>query len=197
MTQTTSLLALALPVLLILPGCASSLDAYRDEKPTLALDQFFNGRLVAYGMVQDFSGRVTRRFRADISAQWQEGKGVLDEQFYFSDGEQQSRCWTIVKEGNRYRGTAGDIVGEAQGEAQGNTLNWRYTLQVPVNGKVWNIALDDWLYLIDENNLINRTQMKKFGLPVGQLTLHIRKLADDEAFQTRDVESVCTGPEGQ
>ncbi|SEQ51091.1 Protein of unknown function [Amphritea atlantica] len=197
MTQTTSILALALPVLLVLPGCASSLDAYRDEKPTLALDQFFNGRLVAYGIVQDFSGRVTRRFRADISAQWQEAKGVLDEQFYFSDGEQQSRCWTIVKEGNRYRGTAGDIVGEARGEAQGNALNWRYTLQVPVNGKVWNIALDDWLYLIDENNLINRTRMKKFGLPVGQLTLHIRKLADDEAFQTRDAESVCTGPEGQ
>lgn len=196
MTHTALLLALALAAFLILPGCASSLDDYRDEQPSLELDQFFDGRLVAYGMVQDFSGKVTRRFRADISAQWQEEKGTLDERFFFSDGEQQSRCWTIVKQGNRYRGTAGDIVGEALGEVQGNTLNWRYTLQVPVNGRVWNIALDDWLYLIDENNLINRTRMKKFGLPVGQLTLHIRKLSDGEVSQTLPSESGCNPQEG-
>ncbi|UTW04333.1 DUF3833 domain-containing protein [Amphritea atlantica] len=196
MTHTALLLALALAAFLILPGCASSLDDYRDEQPSLELDQFFDGRLVAYGMVQDFSGKVTRRFRADISAQWQEEKGTLDERFFFSDGEQQSRCWTIVKQGNRYRGTAGDIVGEALGEVQGNTLNWRYTLQVPVNGRVWNIALDDWLYLIDENNLINRTKMKKFGLPVGQLTLHIRKLSDGEVSQTLPSESGCNPQEG-
>ena len=195
MTHTALLLALALAAFLILPGCASSLDDYRDEQPSLELDQFFDGRLVAYGMVQDFSGKVTRRFRADISAQWQEEKGTLDERFFFSDGEQQSRCWTIVKQGNRYRGTAGDIVGEALGEVQGNTLNWRYTLQVPVNGRVWNIALDDWLYLIDENNLINRTRMKKFGLPVGQLTLHIRKLSDGEVSQTLPSESGCNPQE--
>ena len=196
MTHTALLLALALAAFLILPGCASSLDDYRDEQPSLELDQFFDGRLVAYGMVQDFSGKVTRRFRADISAQWQEEKGTLDERFFFSDGEQQSRCWTIVKQGNRYRGTAGDIVGEALGEVQGNTLNWRYTLQVPVNGRVWNIALDDWLYLIDEHNLINRTKMKKFGLPVGQLTLHIRKLSDGEVSQTLPSESGCNPQEG-
>lgn len=196
MTHAASLMVLAIPVLLMLPGCASSIDAYRNEKPSLELDQFFNGRLVAYGMVQNFSGKVTRRFRADITAQWQEGRGTLDEQFQFNDGEQQSRCWTLVKQGNRYRGTAGDIVGEALGMVQGNTLNWRYTLQVPVNGRVWNIDLDDWLYLIDENNLINRTKMKKFGLPVGELTLHIRKLSDAEAALAEAVESACEPQEG-
>ena len=81
---------------------------------------------------------------------------------------------------NRYRGTAGDVVGEALGEVQGNALNWQYTLQVPVDGKVWDITLDDWLFLIDENNLINRTKLRKFGLPVGELTLHIRKLSETE-----------------
>ena len=197
MTHTATLMVLALPVLLMLPGCASSIDDYRHEKPALELDQFFNGRLVAYGMVQNFSGKVTRRFRADINARWQDGTGTLDEQFEFNDGEQQSRCWTVVRQGNYYRGTAGDIVGEAKGEVQGNALNWRYTLQVPVNGKVWNIDLDDWLYLIDENNLINRTKMKKFGLPVGELTLHIRKLSDAEAADADAVESACEPQEEQ
>ncbi len=196
MTNSASLIALALPVLLMLPGCASSIDDYRGETPALELDSFFSGRLVAYGMVQNFSGKVTRRFKADITGDWQDGIGTLDEQFMFSDGERQSRCWRLVKEGNRYRGTAEDIVGEALGEVQGNALNWRYTLQVPVDGKVWNIALDDWLYLIDENNLINRTRMKKFGLPVGELTLHIRKLTDEEAANADVVEKACKDGEG-
>lgn len=182
--MSLTLMALSLPLLLILPGCARSVDEYRDEQPALALDRFFNGQLVAYGMVQNFSGKVTRRFRADITAHWQGEQGILDERFVFSDGEQQQRCWRLTKQGNHYRGTAEDIVGEARGEVQGNALNWRYTLQVPVNGKVWDIALDDWLYLIDENNLINRTKMKKWGLPVGELTLHIRKLSDAESAAT-------------
>ncbi|MDO6563335.1 DUF3833 domain-containing protein [Amphritea sp. 1_MG-2023] len=192
MTQTTlSLLALALPVLLILPGCTRSVDEYRDQQPALELNNFFNGQLVAYGMVQDFSGKVTRRFRADIAAHWEGDHGILDEHFSFSDGEQQSRCWHLIKQGNHYRGTAEDIVGEAVGEVQGNALNWRYTLQVPVKGRVWNIALDDWLYLIDENNLINRTKMKKFGLPVGELTLHIRKLKPEEVGVDRPATPSC------
>ncbi|WP_290704341.1 DUF3833 domain-containing protein [Amphritea sp.] len=195
MINMTTFLPLALPILLILPGCAASVDDYRNDKPVLELDRFFDGRLVAYGMVQSFSGKVTRRFKADIIGQWQDDRGTLDEQFFFSDGEQQSRCWKLVKQGNSYRGTAGDIVGEALGEAQGNTLNWRYTLQVPVNGKVWDIYLDDWLYLIDENNLINRTKMKKFGLTVGELTLHIRKLSDAETALVEAVEPACNPAE--
>lgn len=179
--NNAALFTLALPFLLLLPGCASNVKDYQNETPKLALDQFFSGRLVAHGMVQNFSGRVTRRFTADIVAHWDGNTGTLDEQFVFSDGEHQSRCWTLKKQGQRYTGFAADVVGQAEGEARGNALNWRYTLQIPVNGKVWNIDLDDWLYLIDENNLLNRTRMKKFGLPVGELTLHIRKVSDAEA----------------
>lgn len=196
MINMTTFLPFVLPVLLILPGCAATVEDYKDDKPVLELDRFFDGRLVAYGMVQDFSGKVTRRFKADILAHWQDEQGTLDEQFYFNDGELQNRCWKLEKQGNKYRGTAAEIVGEAVGEVQGNTLNWRYTLQVPVNGKVWDIYLDDWLYLIDENNLINRTKMKKFGLPVGELTLHIRKLSEDETAAAEPLESACDETEG-
>lgn len=189
--NNTALFTLALPFLLLLPGCASSIKDYQNETPKLELDQFFSGRLVVHGMVQNFSGRVTRRFTADIVAHWEGNTGILDEQFVFSDGELQSRCWKLLKDGQRYTGFADDVVGKAEGEAQGNALNWQYTLQVPVNGKTWNIDLDDWLYLIDENNLLNRTKMKKFGLPVGELTLHIRKLGEAEAAQMPAHTSAC------
>lgn len=189
--KLTAFLIMALPFLFILPGCSTAVKEYSDEKPELLLEEFFDGRLVAYGMVQNFSGKVTRRFKADIDAHWEGDQGVLDEQFEFSDGELQSRCWRLQKQGNIYLGTAGDIVGEARGEVQGNALNWIYTLQVPVDGKVWNIQLDDWLFLIDENNLINRTKMRKFGLPVGELTLHIRKLTEQESAAMGSYKPAC------
>ncbi len=97
------------------------------------------------------------------------------------------------KQGDRYRGTADDVVGEALGEVHGNTLNWRYRLQIDVNGKVWDVYLDDWLYLVDSDNLINRTKIKKYGLPVGELTLHIRKLKSDEVGNTAEYGTACSG----
>jgi hypothetical protein len=57
----------------------------------------------------------------------------------------------------------------------GNALRWRYVLSLPVDDKVYDVHLDDWMYLIDENTLANRSFMSKFGVEVGQVTLFFRK----------------------
>ena len=67
------------------------------------------------------------------------------------------------------------MVGEAVGEVAGNALRWRYVLSLPVDDKVYDVHLDDWMYLIDENTLANRSFMSKFGVEVGQVTLFFRK----------------------
>lgn len=175
-----------------LSACSTSLDDYRGTQPELDLKQFFNGHLEAYGIVQDYKGKVARRFRADILGSWEGEQGLLDEQFIFDDGEEQHRCWQLERMGTRYQGTAGDVVGMAEGEVAGNTLNWQYILAVPVNGKTWNLKLNDWMFLVDENNLINRASMYKFGLEVGEITLYIRKISDQPH---RELTLGC-GPKG-
>jgi len=175
----------------LLAGCSASIDDYQGKAPALHLNEFFSGQLEAYGMVQDFRGRVIRRFRADIQATWNDNEGILDEQFYFNDGEEQRRCWQLRKDGNHYTGVAGDVIGTAEGVTRGNALNWRYTLAVPVNGKERHLHLDDWLYLIDENNLINRATMSKFGITVGKITLYIRRLENTEP---KNLWSACGVP---
>ncbi|SIS75730.1 DUF3833 domain-containing protein [Neptunomonas antarctica] len=161
----------------LLSGCAVNIDEYSDMEPELDLSEFFNGHLEAYGIVQDYKGKVSRRFRADILGQWKDDKGVLDEQFFFADGEEQHRCWKLSKSDKEYVGTAGDVIGEAKGLVAGNALNWSYVLSIPVDDKHWEINLNDWMYLVDENNLINRATMHKFGVEVGQITLYIRKVS--------------------
>ena len=162
----------------LLAGCASPrVDDYAREKPVLDLRQYFNGRLLAHGLVTDRSGRVTQRFTVQITGTWQGDTGTLDERFSYADGRQEQRVWTLQRLADgRYTGRAGDVVGEAYGQAQGNALNWRYTLRVPVDGRSWDIQFDDWMFLMDERVMINRAVMSKFGIRVGEVLLSFQRL---------------------
>ena len=178
MSLKTRLAALAggFAAALALAGCSSTpVERYAAEKPVLDLARYFNGTIDGWGMFQDRSGRVLKRFHVWIDATWRGDTGTLDEHFEYSDGTTQNRVWTIVKDGDRYTGLAADVVGEARGSAAGNALHWTYVLAVPVDGRVWNMDMDDWMYLVDERTLLNRTTMSKFGIRAGEVTLSFRK----------------------
>ncbi|NDY91969.1 DUF3833 domain-containing protein [Ideonella livida] len=160
-----------------LAGCAGPTPAdYAGQTPALDLREYFNGPLVAHGVFTDRSGRVVRRFRVDMVGRWQGDQGVLEEDFLYSDGERQRRVWRLVRgPDGRYTGTADDVVGTAQGQAAGNALNWRYTLALPVDGRVWEVQFDDWMYLMDRQVMLNKAVMSKFGLRLGEVTLAFHK----------------------
>jgi hypothetical protein len=162
-----------LPLLLALAGCAGiDPSTYRSEKPALELRRYFDGTIDGWGMFQDRSGKVLRRFTVVIRASWTGDTGTLDEDFVWSDGERQKRVWTIREVApGRYVGTAADVVGEAQGTAAGNALNWRYTMALPVDGRTWHVEFDDWMFLVDERVMLNRAVMSKFGVRLGEVTL--------------------------
>jgi len=149
---------------------------YSQEKPALELREFFEGRVEAWGIFQKRSGQVAKRFHVVINGHSEGDKLILDESFTYSDGTKQKRVWTLTPDGpGQWRGTAGDVVGEARGEVAGNTLRWKYVLRLPVDGEVYDVELDDWMYLMDDKTLINRSYMSKFGVEVGQITLFFRK----------------------
>ncbi|MFZ4649995.1 MAG: DUF3833 domain-containing protein [Rubrivivax sp.] len=166
--------ALTAPALAALGGCASApVPAdYAAEKPVLDLKSYFNGELTAYGIFTDRSGRVVRRFTVLMMCSWQGNQGTLDERFTYSDGKTERRVWRLTDlGGGRYTGRADDVVGEAQGQAAGNALNWRYTLRLPVDGQVYEVQFDDWMYLVDERVMLNKASMSKFGFFLGEVTL--------------------------
>ena len=162
---------------LLLGGCSSvDIADYRNEKPQLDLARYFDGTVDAWGVFQDRSGKVVKRFKVTIDAQWRGDVGTLDEHFEYSDGSTQRRVWTVTKLADgRYTGRADDVVGEAIGEAQGNALRWRYTMALPVDGSIYHVAFDDWMFLMDDKTMLNRSFMTKFGVELGQVTLSFRK----------------------
>jgi Protein of unknown function (DUF3833) len=160
-----------------LAGCASiDPKEYAAEKPLLDMKTYFNGTIDGYGMFQDRGGKVQRRFTVVIKASWQGDVGTLDEDFIWSDGKKEKRIWTLTKIGpNQYEGRAADVVGKADGIIAGNALNWKYVLALPVDGKVYNVDFDDWMFLIDERIMLNRAVMSKFGFTLGEVFISFKK----------------------
>ncbi len=172
---------LVVALLVAIAGCAGvSVDDYRGGSPRLEPETFFDGQLVAHGMLKDRAGRVTRRFIADIEASWEDGVGTLDERFVFADGEEDRRVWTLRPDGEgAYIGTAGDVVGESPVRVAGNAMFLDYTLRVPFGDGTLDVQIDDRMYLIDDSTLLNESVMRKFGFRVGEIVLVIRRLGDD------------------
>ena len=165
--------------LALLSGCGSqNLAQYATERPQLDLASYFNGKVVAHGIFQDRSGQVVRRFTVDMEGRWEGNQGVLDEHFSYSDGAKDRRIWRLTKHADgRYTGTADDVVGTASGQTAGNAFQWAYTLNLPVDGNVYEVQFDDWMYLVDERVMLNRATMSKFGIRLGEVTLSFQKQA--------------------
>lgn len=170
-----TLLALAGATLLwTLPGCAGSptVADYAQEQPRLSLRDYFEGRVDAHGVFTDRAGKVVKRFSVVLQGRWQGDQGVLEEDFRYSDGSTQRRVWRLTDRGDgRFEGRADDVVGVAQGQAAGNALNWRYTLSLPVEGRLIEVQFDDWMFLMDERTLLNKAVMSKWGVRLGEVTL--------------------------
>lgn len=172
---------LALLLAAALAGCAGpQVQDYAQQQPRLDIRDYLNGPLTAHGMFTDRSGRVVKRFTVKMTGTWQgkegEETGTLDEHFQYSDGTTQHRVWHLKHLGNgRYTGRADDVVGQAAGESAGNAFRWTYTLALPVDGRTWNVSMDDWMFLMDGRTLLNRTAMSKFGVHLGDVTLAFTK----------------------
>ena len=88
----------------------------------------------------------------------------------------EQRIWQLAvdKEG-KVTGSAADVTGQATGQQAGNTLYWEYVLQIPDEDDVIEVKVEDWLYLVTPQQLMNQSTLYKFGLPVGEIILSIQQ----------------------
>ncbi len=176
------LTASGLAATLAITGCSTSPQVadYANEKPLFDLKAYFNGRVDGWGIFTDRAGKVARRFIVTMNCSWNGEEGILDEDFIFSDGKKEKRIWRMKRIAGadgivRYEGKAGDVVGTGYGEQRGNAFRWGYTLALPVDGKVYEVQFDDWMYQMDNQVVINKATMTKFGITLGELVVTFTK----------------------
>ena len=154
-----------------------NIEKFKGSQPIFSLEDYFEGKTEAWGMFHDRFGNLKRTFKVDITGTLKSDTLTLDEKFLYDDGEQDSRVWTIkILGNNQYSGTASDVVGEAKGISEGNALNWKYKLNLKVGDSTILVDFDDWMFLQDRNILMNRAEVKKWGLNIGVVSITFLKI---------------------
>ncbi|WP_412722946.1 DUF3833 domain-containing protein [Alteromonas sp. D210916BOD_24] len=173
-------IALCVWVLLVLSlsGCSVSVDGddYSNIAPVFNIEQFFDGDVKAWGIVQNRSGKVVQRFKVNIKGKYTGNVLTLDETFEYGVGEGPlSRTWKIEKRANNsYIGSANDIEGPALGTSYGNAFNFHYEMDLPVDNTTYSVTFDDWFWAFDEHTMMNRSYIRKFGVVVAEVTIFMQ-----------------------
>ncbi|OUV03403.1 MAG: hypothetical protein CBC42_02805 [Betaproteobacteria bacterium TMED82] len=167
-------------LLALVSSCGTkSVLLYENEKPELNLEKFFSGNTVGWGVVQDRSGEILKRFKVDIKGSFSANEGKLVEDFEWSDGKRETRIWYLKKENDlTWTGEAENVIGVAFGQLSGNTLKWQYLYNLELeNSLVQSISVnfEDWMYLLDENILLNQATFSKYGIRLGSVTITFTK----------------------
>ena len=181
--------AATLAAVFALSSCSSlSVDHAAGRTPELVPQDYFSGTLCADGVVRDRSGAEIRRFNAQLQGSWNDlGVGTLDEVFYFydepgADPVRETRVWTftpvMTEEGSMLQASAGDVPEPTLMRWAGNAIYMSYTLRYGPVGDTIDLHMEDWMFRVTDDVVVNETRMSKFGLHVGQVLLVMRKVPD-------------------
>jgi hypothetical protein len=174
-----AVIGVGLAVLVVLPGVlgfrAQRPAQYAGQGPAFDARTHLSGPILCEGVIYGPLGRVSSRFVADMHGTWQGNQGRLTEKFTYDSGVQQDRAWalTLVADGS-LRAQAEDLVGTGIGHIGGPAVQMRYKIRLPAasGGHVLNVV--DWMYLMPNGTIMNRSQFRKFGIKVAELVATMR-----------------------
>lgn len=168
---------LVVSVVLTLSSCGRvQPNAYVNESPKLNFNRFLQGKLTGWGIYQGRDGQVQKRFRIDMTADWQGNTGSFVENFTFNDGTKQVRKWVLTRiDEHHYTGKSNDSVGIGKGEVWGNSMHWNYTIKTETDSGTYDLDYDYWMHMIDSKTLINRATLSKLGITLGDIAVIFHK----------------------
>lgn len=148
---------------------------YASQGPAFDLRRHLSGPLACEGVIFGPTGRVTSRFVADMDGSWNGSTGTLAEVFRYDSGTVQHRAWTLaLAPDGTIAATAPDVVGQGQGHAEGSGVVLRYRIRLTPEAGGHVLDVTDWMYLLENGTIINRSQFRKFGIKVAELVATMR-----------------------
>lgn len=154
---------------------AQKSEDYGATTPAFDLQRHLAGEMISEGVIYGPTGRVSARFVADMSGTWDGATGELSEAFTYAGGTSQNRKWFLtLGENGAFTAIASDIVGEGRGQVSGSTVRLSYRIRLTESAGAHELDVIDWMYLMDNGTIINRSEMRKFGIKVAELVATIR-----------------------
>lgn len=146
------------------------------EGPAFNLREHLNGPLVCEGVIYGPMGRVVTRFVGNFEGSWEGNKGHLKERFKYDSGTEQERNWYLTTHNDgTFDAEAPDVVGMGQGVVEGSAVKLTYNIKLADAAGGHVLHTTDWMYMLENGTIVNRSQMRKFGIKVAELVATIRK----------------------
>ena len=148
---------------------------YAETAPDFDPKRVLNGTIASDGVIYGPTGRVVSRFVMRMEARWDGHVGTIGEHFEYESGRTQYREWqlTLGNDG-RMTATAEDVVGTGEGIVSGSALNLNYRIRLPEDAGGHELDVTDWLYLLPNGNILNRSQMRRAGVTLAELVASLR-----------------------
>lgn len=152
--------------------------AYAGTEPAFDIRRHLDGPIDCEGVIYGPLGTVTSRFTARMQGEWSGATGTLAEHFRYAGGGTQDRKWHLdVANDGSFTATADDIVGTGRGVMSGATICMSYRLKLPQEAGGHVLDVTDWMYLMENGVIMNRSEMRKYGLRVAELIATMRPAA--------------------
>lgn len=151
--------------------------SFTGREPPLRVEEYFAGHTRAVGIFQDRSGNLRRQFQLEAQGSFDGEALTLNETFTYDDGETQQRVWTIRPTGDHsYVATTEGLFGTANGRADRNTFHMDYDIALEFGARRLTVHFSDWMFLQPDGTLLNRADVTKFGILIGQVTCAFRRV---------------------
>ena len=158
-------------------ACAPLAKEYQGESPNFNIEEFLTGEVTGQGVFLDRAGRVKTRFRVDIKGEKEGAELALYETILYVNGDKEERVWRISRDSeNALRARTGDVIGEATISNYGFAAQWRYQMALKVEGEIYHLNFDDWMYQLGDGVMLNRASVSKWGFGVGEVIISFRKI---------------------
>lgn len=149
--------------------------AYAALEPAFDIREHMAGALQSEGVIFGPGGKIAGRFEAQMHGAWDGQSGTLSESFLYASGARQDRKWQLsMGENGAFTATADDIIGTAKGQQSGATVRMRYRIRLAKDAGGYVLNVTDWLYLMENGVIMNKSEMRKFGIKVAELVATMR-----------------------
>jgi hypothetical protein len=147
-----------------------------DNNPKFSIVNYFSTPRLGQGIFFDRFGNVRTTFTAKLNGRLEGSTLILDEVLTYGNGESLNRTYVIkpLSQG-LFSVECPDLVEPGTIEQVGNVLRWKYRLKQEIDGSVWRLKFDDWMFLQpDGETVINRAKAMKFGVEIGEVIMSVR-----------------------
>jgi len=149
---------------------------YAGTGPVFDVREQLSGPILCEGVIYGPTGRVSSRFVADMEGKWEGNKGTMSEVFRYDSGVVQHREWrlTLGNDG-RIKAEADDLAGPGDGKQEGGAVVLNYRIRLPKSAGGHVLDTTDWMYIVENGTIMNRSQFRKYGIKVAELVATMRK----------------------